>query len=155
MTKKLTAIEQKNKAFHKLSDKEKRIAVAKDVIAQVEARKYRATPGTYLFVKGLRVDEDVQKPLLEESTKCNVCAVGAAFASAARLGNNLFYGQSERIEMKKLFGEGLFTIEQAFEGWRHVDKALLAFHKKHGPTSSKRLVAIFQNIIDNDGEFIL
>jgi hypothetical protein len=155
----MTKIEKANAKFQALSDKKKRIAIAKDVLKQVEAEKYLPTVGIYFYIDlGADVDPvprgaDVQKVLRSSNAKCEVCAVGAAFASAARLGNNLFYKTSrEAIAMDRIFEGHVDSMEHAFEGCDSSNTREKMFFKKY-KDAADRLVAIFQNIIDNDGEF--
>lgn len=70
-----------------------RIAIAKDVIAQIKAQRYMAKTGLYIdsdtipeVVSGKPID--LQKHLKKTLTKtnpCQVCALGSAFISCVRL----------------------------------------------------------------------
>jgi hypothetical protein len=95
-----------NKQFNSLSKSRKRVAIAKDVIAQLTVGKFKATPGTWYFatakaenIKKLSVQSDEEDrtlpwqckvPLQKAMCKiasCQVCGVGAIFASLVRLNN--------------------------------------------------------------------
>jgi hypothetical protein len=67
-----------------------KVAIARDVIAQVKARRYIATSGTY--ISRLGIDEDTKgdlqqiiKKKLTRRAPCDVCALGSAFISTVRL----------------------------------------------------------------------
>jgi hypothetical protein len=151
-------IEERNAAFHKLSNKEKRIAIAKDVLVQIELGKYLATTGIYFYMdfEGSyhKNGANVQEVLLAKNPNCEVCAVGAAFASAARLGNNLFYKESNESDLvAELFGDDAANMEAAFERWDSPCVPEVQNFGRQYPDTTERLKAIFQNIIDNDGSF--
>ena len=88
-------IEKQNKAFHRMSKKRQRIAIAEDVLLQLKMKRYIATTGTYediILSTGERLSndrlsygEDLQMCLLTRTQECNVCGLGAAFLSLARL----------------------------------------------------------------------
>lgn len=171
----LKALEKSNEKFHKLSKKKQRLAIAHDVVQQVKMKKFIASPGIYhrIGTDGpLSLDEtsrlysDMQKFLLESEKACNVCGLGAAFCSLARLGDETSWASRDRWALKPIFGyDQLALIEMAFEGWGFdraeeegldVSKEEVArtrdFYRRR-PDASKRLVAIFNNIIKNDGTF--
>lgn len=68
---------------------EKRVAVAKDVLAQIKAKTLKAKSGVYVSAKLTFVPkegEDVQALLKEGKVKnCQACALGSAFLSYVRL----------------------------------------------------------------------
>lgn len=72
---------------------EKRVAVAKDVLAQIKAKKLKAKSGVYVRAKLSFVPkggEDVQTLLKQgQITSCSACALGSAFLSYARLYDNV------------------------------------------------------------------
>ena len=92
-------IAQKNAEFDALPKSEQRVAIARDIIAQVKAERYQAQTGTYF---SLRPGEDdpllygdvvgtleLQSLINQQGAKCTVCGLGACFASAVRLADNL------------------------------------------------------------------
>ena len=103
------------------------VAIAKDVIEQIELRKYVATPGTYM--RGLRLKTgDLQNQLTElldeRAKKCSVCALGSAFLSAVRLydkfnvesGGSSIGAESMMGKLEEFFTqEEIGRIEAAFE----------------------------------------
>lgn len=136
-------IKANNEAFRKMTKREKRIAIAKDVISSIKSHKFIPKPGVYMeLVFGNkqeikeRVEEknklELQNLLLDNSIEtCNVCAIGSIFASRVCLGNSFkidgdeIYSYSELIlndddmldSLKSIFNEKqLREIEFAFEG---------------------------------------
>ena len=106
------AIKASNAAFNKLKAADKRVAVAKDVLAQIKLGALVPEAGKWAeleFNERLEVeDEDSysseKERLLTSSASaqdavvkaesCNACALGAVFVSAIRLGNKLTCGQA-------------------------------------------------------------
>lgn len=133
---------------------QKRVAIAKDVIAQIELKTIKpANDGWYLYSLNRGAwtppsGTDVQS-VIPALGKCTVCAVGAAFLSGVRLfdgvksGSNTLNGlASNRI--KKWFGRNQrCEIENAFET-DYLDIR----------SPAKRLTVIMRNIIRNRGKFI-
>lgn len=162
---------------------EKRVEIAKDVIAQLKAEKFNAKTGTYV---GLDEDIDGTKELQTELKKvkqCTVCALGALFLSDVRKndackgvdvdlgsGNDVDGFASRYIDehrmrdrLGKLFSrKQMALIECAFElgmdpqGLLKDDEYERAarFGEKFD-TSRDRLVGIMRNIIKNEGTFVL
>lgn len=162
------------KQFDKLSVVNKRIAVAKDVIEQVEEKKFVPESGTYvMFVnaynEGINHTTDIQKQL-KTAVQCRVCALGASVVSLCRLNGNLKANHTQDISSCAMrhFLETVFSIEtvclieNAFEtstgfytssavSYTDKEKAR-SFGYKYN-TLQKRLIAIMKNIIKNKGEF--
>lgn len=171
------SIEKNNTKFTKMSKAQKRITIAKDVIASLRLGKFNASPGTYFSLadKNYREEEarpsDNQALLLDTAISCEVCAIGAIFASKVRSGNkcNLDLGGSpdDNILINNL--KGIFTekelriIETAFEGEAQSNmvndnieiEAANWFRNNHPDKDDKRLIAIMKNIIKNKGTFVL
>lgn len=158
-----------------------RIQIAKDVIAQVKARRFVAECGTYVDVNrrgdGVAASVGDELSKLVKGKTCHVCAKGAFFI--ARLdrknalelsrwdlgsGGNRYYGADNDLCVDYLSAafsmEQLSIIERVFECWRSVgeenwddlDRVVAAFEKKY-PTPRARLLAIAENIIANSGTF--
>lgn len=171
-----------NAAFKRLSASAKRVAIAKDVLAQLAARKYRATCGTY--VDGLDVSQNVaddvqlQEIVAGQQESCDVCGIGSVFLSAVRLGDNLKVGDAlydrdydanfdESVmadKVREYFEPAqLALIETAFErsrigmseDWHEDDDAMeraLKFGSRYR-SDTARLKAIMENIVENKGVF--
>lgn len=178
-------IKARNAWFNKLTPDEKRVAIAKDVIDQITAEKYVASCGIYMSIdtnKEYKEDESLQK-VLDKEESCQVCAMGAIFASKVRLGNEFSVDQlngwvgdisaSDRDILKAT--DDIFSLEQmrlmefCFENddidsyfWRTMERddfnTLEAkcndfYYSYDG--DSDRMLAIMQNVIDNNGVFAL
>jgi hypothetical protein len=169
----------RNKWFAALAPNEKRVAIAMDVIAQIEVRKYSANTGSY-FTMNISKDDvkykSMQKLIENAPEICQVCAIGAAFASRVRLGNecgidvldkyaytatvqytnniNLLSGIFEEYTLKEmeLFFEG-YDVNLHFCGEEDIVIAADNFYDRN-VNSNKRLIKIMQNIISNHGKFV-
>ena len=79
-----------------LSKKEKRVAVAYDVLYQLGAKQYKAERGTYLaYKKGpaliyyfSNIVERMLDKEVAKAPKCRVCAIGSGVLSSLTLSNN-------------------------------------------------------------------
>ncbi len=92
---------------------EMRVAIAKDVIAQIKAKKYNPMQGCWveqvdgpdyddwLFEKAENCKVDVQV-YTKSIKKCNVCALGSLFVSAVNKYNNV-YGTFETVSTMEVF----------------------------------------------------
>lgn len=179
----MKTIKEKNEEFAGMSKVQKRIAIAKDVISQIRAKKFKATPGTYCELKTsqkkLKLSGSVElQTLLEEGAinKCNVCALGGIFMSKVSLGNKFnLNSRYDKIQthidddemisnLRGIFSElELRTIEYAFEGGdinssflgkpMHFHARLRSYSKVY-KKSEDRLLAIMENIINNKGKFV-
>lgn len=137
------AIKRRNAAFAKLSPERKRVTVAKDVIAALNAKRIKPVHNQYgswswadqyeLFKLDFdeRHDEyrrrdklDAQEELLKGNVKCTACAIGAVFTCAVERMNNLtLKAMAEKVGrgMREYLGD-VFSLEQldlmevAFEG---------------------------------------
>lgn len=159
-----SSIRRKNARFNKKTKLEKRVAIAKDVLLQLKANKYIATRGVYLHADKPIADiphyGEVQlQPILlkNNAPKCEVCARGAMFCSAVRLGNNfninrhntscekrIYSASFENIE-KSIFSSSIISkIEEYFENSDHIHE-----------NDIDAMIAIMENIIKNKGRFTL
>lgn len=172
----VNAVKKSNDAYKKMTQREKRVTVAKDALAQLFVGSYVATPGTY--VSGLGALEDVKGPT---APVCNVCAIGSLLVSNFRLSGKTkclenvtwrdgtvteFVGSYDEVEgAVGAFRPGmLLAMEHVFEhprraDERHVDYELEYF-KAAGTVdlqliddSDVRLFAILENIVENGGDF--
>ena len=67
--------------------RKKAIAVAKDVLVQLKARRIKATRGIYLAPINrnfFEIHGDDLRTHLQDGMRCHVCAIGAAFVGYAR-----------------------------------------------------------------------
>jgi|688.fasta_scaffold162733_3 hypothetical protein len=97
----------------KLTKAEMRVAIAKDVIAQIKAKKYNPMQGCWveqedgqdyddwLFDNAENCTVDVQV-YTKNIKKCNVCALGSLFVSAVNKYNNV-YGTFDTVSTLEVF----------------------------------------------------
>lgn len=159
-----------NKAFKKLSKREKRVAVAKDAIAQLLLGSYQPKKGSYVKIAHGGVLTSI---LGKDMPQCQVCGIGSALLSEFRLS-----GQCNKLTGIGCVagdytydnrGVGIFStkmlaaMEGAFERWSRdnlgewgngwdapdCDRAALSYISNE----EVRLYAILQNVVDNGGTF--
>jgi hypothetical protein len=163
----------------KRTKSQEQVRIAKDVIAQITARKLKISTGSYFSAgsawyndmnRRVSLGEDPQlKDVLPK--KCEVCAIGAVFVAAVdrhnKLKLNAVTTDIKDIEMlsflKKWFTERQMRLmEAAFEGrvqgsgWNLLsneeEERAEAYRYKY-PSARSRLVAIMKNVIRNKGAF--
>lgn len=160
----------------KLTKKQTAVAIAKDVIAQINAKKFIAEQGVYLggairdktpsFLKAKNEDKELQDILLKQNPKCRVCALGSVFLSKIRLQddfklralhiNRQFISDADmRRNLAKFFSaEELCEIEEAFEGVCEYDYPSL-YEMQWKIKVSDLLIFIMKQIIAQKGHFSL
>jgi hypothetical protein len=167
--------------FEALPLNEQRKSVASDVINQLNVGKYLAKNMVYVqfnehaIKDNIKVGDDMKSTLhlLED---CTVCAYGSLMLSTIRFKNSvnwdysgLSYGAISKGDsnytkpLKALFtADQLKLIEDAFEGWdADIDddedsdssEILRFYYSFDNPTD--RMIAIMENLIANNGEFVL
>jgi len=88
------ALRKSNAAFKKATKAEKRVMIAKDVLAQIKAKRYIPESGTWVdpnwnIRNEIDGTESVQKLFADRTIEtCNVCALGGLFMSCTNLNNN-------------------------------------------------------------------
>ncbi|HMT01702.1 MAG TPA: hypothetical protein PKD00_00090 [Burkholderiales bacterium] len=120
--------------FNSLSKEEKKVALAKDAIAQIKAG--RTIPTNVTYFKSLQDEDfDIQKNI--DKIKCEVCALGCLFISYIKYNNKYNTKDLEEDlideiileDLSKYFTEKeLVLIELAFEKWSY--DAFLDFDTK-------------------------
>lgn len=94
-----------NKKFEKLSPSEKRVSIARDVLAQLESGKLKPQSGAWLEGKGrselfsakmLAGDPEVQS-ILSKTKECTGCALGGLFLSAVCKADKLKLSELECV----------------------------------------------------------
>lgn len=168
------ATKKKNESFGKMTMMEKRVALAKDVLASIKAKKYISSPGTYvsLIKNKCGYDDSIDhtmENLMDTQVTCEVCAIGSLFVSKFKLTKKTeFDGMDDDdmiASMSGIFGmKALRKLEYFFEGRDVADEFstdakleddVLSFTSiKANRDPETRLVSIMQNIIDNNGNFI-
>lgn len=179
------SVAPKGKSWEQMSRKQRRIAVAEDVIANIYAKRLRVRTGSYVnpdssynldaLLEFGFTNEQIMEKLKE---KCTVCAKGALMiCKVAKFNNFDLMGEdinnwdgNKTIEVldDAFDKEELDQIEAAFEGNPEYldecddyldDDDEDRFDKDYGhwrrnfPDAEDRLLAIAQNIVDNDGTF--
>lgn len=103
------------KDITKMTKAEARVAIAKDVIKQIKAKKFVAEKGTYVRIDSM-FDDDVREEVLKDASDvrdivcnpkagvCTVCAMGSLFLSTARLFDNLPIPKEEAYDGDLLSG---------------------------------------------------
>lgn len=179
----METIKDRNEKFKKMTLSEKRIAIAKDVIENIESKKFVAKRGTYFVAKTKEGVETNNVQLQElilcgDVEQCTVCGIGAIFASKVCVSNDfkvnkksldvgyiVLYDTDMISQLNEIFNEyELRYIEIAFEGI--LDMSIdndVYFSEKETikamnfyetyPDQTNRLIAIMKNIIKNDGVF--
>ena len=152
--------------MNKLGKREKRVAIAKDVIKQLRLGRYLAAStyfGTHIgglvyhthgnILSSKQVQNEVQK--LES---CCVCAIGAAFVSGVRLYDGIsgadwdvHLGQGSKGAQNFFTSTELITMERWFE---LKDLGHNLYRKLYSMPRKRRMRIVFQSIIDNDGRVL-
>jgi hypothetical protein len=169
--------------FDSLTPRGKAVRVAKDVLLQLKAKKYKAKNLTYFsfeeFEKLLEsynklpyydyVEKEKEalksdlKTTIASTKKCEVCALGASICSLANLNGPVTVQTAReggKRELQEIFPGGqLSYIESAFEmeamGYPHSFETRNAAIRlgKKYKNPDNRLRAIMNNIIQNRGVF--
>jgi hypothetical protein len=172
-------INKLNEEFKKATKAQKRVMIAKDVLAQIKAKRYFAESGCWVqpnikaaCEKNLKDEDSVQELFAKKKIKsCNVCALGGLFMSCINLNNNTtvedlkkefyigdFVYDDSKISngLNRIFTQKqLMLIETYFEGsqgyFKGDNEKTLVFLESYD--DDERLEMIMQNIIDNNGTF--
>lgn len=170
----VTQVARRNREFDAMAKAQKRVAIAKDVLAYLRAGKIKTDVPGYLNDVDLRNGEQVRDSLQATDQACQACAIGACFVAANLRADDLVVHREAlllaggmRDYLARWFSRGqLYLIEAAFEcdaetatdrgvGDRLARRAE-DFGLAHGnrcKNRTRRMRAIMQNIIDNGGTF--
>jgi hypothetical protein len=174
-------VAERNAWFASLTPAKKRIQIAKDVLAQLDAKVIEAQAGTYFLIENLdkkfnNKEIELQKILVGTNSACQCCAKGALFAAKVRNYNDCkvdVYGDcvavaegTMRRNLAEIFDQYQYDlIETAFE----VDPSM-NFHDdkrknrkliragymyRDVDEAETRMRMIMQNIIKNRGTFVV
>lgn len=106
-------VARNNKVFEKLSPADKRVAIARDVLAQIAAKKLVPTAGAWLTgkddtplfnEKDLKKDPELQS-ILAKTEQCEGCALGGLFMCAVK--------RADQLKLSELDGVKSFKKEKA------------------------------------------
>jgi hypothetical protein len=145
----------------------RRVQLAKDVLMQLEAKKMKASPGTFCHIAGvskMKASTQLQKVL--QAKPCEVCAKGALFVADVLRHNDFTvhdggFDDSSMVNhisvsalhdrLNETFPETMADdIESAFESNGYFDWN--GWHRAF-PTAPRRMAAIMRNIVRNRGAF--
>lgn len=145
-----TQIIKSNTRFQNATKAEKRVLIAKDVLARLETGQYKAKAGTYWRTRGVetrkliwgaenvegfsRNTEGLQSYIVNGDIKCTCCALGGMITSCIAKENDFFLadanflsevgfsGTNVRKRLLRFFSEKqLCQIESYFEGYCNSD----------------------------------
>ena len=173
-----------NAEFKKATKAQKRVMIAKDVLAQLKTKRYVAESGCWVkpnihsaWEKKLSHHDSVQELFIEQKIEsCNVCALGGLFMSCTNFNNNTLLedlddaseelgnliDEEEKLSNKlnKIFSTNqLKLIESYFEAnsgfFRDYDEDdRIEVFYNKYPSDKKRLQLIMENIVENEGTFV-
>jgi hypothetical protein len=165
-------IEESNKAFLEATPEQKRVMIAKDVLARMEADNLKASTGKVVAIKNIGSSAPL-KEIVNSGIECEVCGKGALLCAIVGRVNEFSYGDIRNEEnihrptakyhqkLSEFFPlEQIDLIETAFEGTSYIqvldnpeliEKAIV-FGEKYDYAQG-RLKAIMNNIIENKGTF--
>lgn len=177
-------IEKWNSEFKAMSKAEKRVAIAKDVIAQIKAKRYIPKTGDYIsFIStcGLSVNDSIQKNF--DKVECQVCGIGSMFMSNIKFTNKFTLEsiphsgvKQAQILLKYFSKQDLILIECIFEDWEDIDGTIKCAATDHKPenltdrqikkleTARKafynkdaeiKLLNMMKHLVKNKGNFVL
>ena len=172
-------LNKKNQLCRSMNKGQRAVAIAKDVLAQLHAKRIVAKQGIYIGPGRLGkyddCDEVPEVPLEEiAERKCKCCAVGAAMLSFSRLFNRILVNpwdiDPDRDTLSEAFSwRTIALMEVAFEHCLEahseaqcdrgedirISENDLEAARGFGKHASQEtlLQSIMQNVIENDGEF--
>ncbi len=174
--KKIEVISKEN--FNNLSLSQQQITIAKDVLMRIEIKQVTPFSGSFckLVEDGDTDSIQLSEKLKSSETYCYACAKGSLFLSyigivndykVTNTGNIAWHGErmksKEMVLLSNIFSpHQLSLIETVFEDTVYPCNEVLSGEdilrcKKFAqtyPNNTKRLIAICENIIDNNGIFI-
>jgi len=165
-------IEATNEKFENASDAEKRVMVAEDVISRLRLGQFEAEAGAQIFSADGEVEfgHDSVKEFFtkRKTTTCNACQKGAILMSYVCRVNEFNFidlemgailSSTQEKKLKEIFPmDQMNLMETAFEGAAYSiteqkkDQRAKNFFERY-PAHNKRMIAICENIIENEGEF--
>ena len=164
----LKRIEKTNELFNNSTPEQKRVMIAQDVIDRINAQLL--VPKVQRLIRLPEYAKVNQENV--NTLTCEVCAKGGLLASYVGRVNNFdedsYISNTENnvahVKLLELFTlEQLAIIEYAFEGGQYIHSvnipssfgtALRMFYENY-ETAEERLIAICENIIKNNGDFVL
>ncbi len=158
-----------NSSFQQMSKMEKRVALAKDVIASIKSKKYKVKTGYYLQLfntKGGGIKRLSKENYEKEEIQCEVCAIGSLFVSNFKQNSSLKITSNDDKMINSLKGiysenelrllEYFFEAEDVYDIFDEnvtIHGKVYDFYREY-MNSESRLLAMMENIISNEGNFI-
>lgn len=170
---KIERIKKGNAEFEKLTPKQKFLAIIKDAKTQLALGLFKERKGQYVdldekFDTNMTSEEMQLLMLSDHQPTCKVCARGAMMVSRCRLGNSVdsetVFDMESNTRIPGIPLNVQRVIESIFESRYYMNSGDLAnalndskhralYHESiHGQHS--KLNAIFDNIIENDGDYV-
>jgi hypothetical protein len=158
------------KPFEKLTPAGKRMRIARDVLAQLDAKKLIAERRTYVKPFENYEGWDSDLALSEYAKPCRVCALGSLLVCKVEYKNGF---KLESLRTRRKITESLSdffeqdqlnVIETAFEGYPEAggypadyekNDCIYGQYRSLFETDEERLRDIMHNIIANRGVFVL
>lgn len=163
MKPKFPTVAELNAGFEQMSPAEKRVTIAKDVLAKLDAKVMAAKHRYYAVTDAvIRVQNFGSRLSGVSGTNCNVCAIGSVACSL--FNGDVVADAGEHVYREELITkltpyftpETLDAMEAVFEGNGETDSDEFAYSGVVFDVpgdADTRLRAIMQNLIDNQGEF--
>lgn len=163
----MQTVAERNEGFWEMSPEMRRVAVARDVLARLDAREIAALRGYYAEPPSMLVEQFGETLTEEESgAACVVCAIGAAAVSVfdgemigrrgyemtVRLSSSGVFLTSDLREMERVF-EGHNVLARDLGRETFAQEGRVTYFPHSSPEEVMRL--IYQNIIDHGGQFTI
>jgi hypothetical protein len=158
-TKTRRVVKKEKIPFDDLPVLEQRVAIARDVLAQLKAKKIQPMRGTYLEMELTElVENDAQvHTLLSLASECRVCALGSLFVSAVKFHDQVAVGYYRSTwEPKRSFSVGDRVYEYLMKFFKKQQLCAMEreFESNDDGEASTVLIEIMKNIIRNKGLYI-
>lgn len=162
--------------FRRLNMRQKAVAAAREALEAIESGELIPSTGAYADLHDAPTRSVIevvlgQRPDLQRvlsNTKCNVCAIGAAFAAVARLGDGCTTRRDRTfVEANTVFAmaslafhdQELVDMEYLFELCEcrqrtPTQAAMSRFPEYEALNSRGRMKRIMETVILNDGSFL-
>ena len=161
------SLKRANTRFRKLTKAQQRVAIAKDVISQVNAEKILASSTYFSWGDASFNEEKVADANLDMSecvsqVQCEVCGIGSLFVGAVRLADKLKFadfdsswsgcrGQEADYLAQWFDDKQLNLVEDYFERNNRSEGEDSPIYGEE--SDDKRLIMIMENIVSNKGRF--
>jgi hypothetical protein len=162
-------IAKDNAAFEKMTPSEKRVTIARDVIAQLAVGRLVATTGLWLASPNgmLFDDSDAEKDLelqavLKKTKTCEGCAMGGLFMCAVERANKLKVSELVNVDTDEdgesfvtdgeVQGDDAFSYLKRFFSKGQLEMIETAFEQGGGATSAGFESESFAENVEDPGE---